>query len=261
MNFRERLNGRQIDEGEWHYHLGKELNGGFGGTNGGVLAAICVNVARCVSPGRRPVGLDARFIRGFRPGVATVVATVLNEGRTLTTLSVDITDEGGKLCTRGTVALVNPDALASIHMDAVASPDAEELRTFATGRIWREPPAQEIPLIKTFRPRFLGKISRGTATAVETIWDQTDTLEEASCIAADISVGPPVAAAMAGRSLLIPNPDLSLRFTGADGNPSWLVSTCRLASLNDGIATTDLEVRDGAGLVAVGVSTTTCLKS
>jgi hypothetical protein len=70
-----------------------------------------------------------------------------------------------------------------------------------------------------------------------------------------------VAAALAGQLLATPNPDISLRFSGADGNPSWLVSTCRLESLNAGIATTRLEVRDGTTLVAVGVSTTTCLKS
>lgn len=260
MNFQERLNGQPNIDGEWQYQLEEALNGGFGGTNGGVLAAICVNVSRSVSPGRQPIGIDARFIRGFRPGVARVIPTILNEGRTLTTVSVDIINGDGKLTTRGTVSLVNPDALGNIEADDVETAEGE-LKAFEDGRIWREPPKQPIPLIKTFSPRFLGKNSRGTATAVDIIWNETGALEEASCIAADISVGPPVAAALGGKPLAIPNPDISLRFTGARGNPSWLVSTCRLESFNAGIATTRLEVRDGTTLVAVGVSTTTCLKS
>lgn len=263
MNFQERINGRPINDGalkgEWQYLLDEELNGGFGGTNGGVLAAICVNVARAVSPARRPIGLDARFIRGFRPGVAQVIPTILNEGRTLTTVSVDILNKEGKLTTRGTVSLVNPGALGEVDTDDIA-PAEGDLKAFEEGRIWREPPRQPIPLIRTFSPRFLGKNSRGTATAVDIIWKDAGTLEEASCIAADISVGPPVAAALGGMPLAIPNPDISLRFTGASGNPSYLVSTCRLESFNSGLATTRLEVRDGATLVAVGVSTTTCLK-
>jgi acyl-coenzyme A thioesterase PaaI-like protein len=263
MNFQERLKGQPVSDGEtgeWHYHLDRELNGGFGGTNGGVLAAICVNVSRKVSPGRQPIGIDARFIRGFRPGVARVIPTILNEGRTLTTVSVDIIDDRGKLATRGTVSLVNPDSLGDIGASDVERAEGE-LKAYEDGRIWREPPKQEIPLIRTFSPRFLGRNSRGTATAVDTIWTDSGTLAEASCIAADISVGPPVAAALGGKPLAIPNPDLSLRFTGASGNPCWLLSTCRLESFNAGVATTSLEVRDGARLVAVGVSTTTCLKS
>ncbi len=263
MNFQERLNGQSIangETGEWQYQLVEALNGGFGGTNGGVLAAICVNVSRGVSPGRQPTGIDARFIRGFRPGVARVIPTILNEGRVLTTVSVDIINDQGKLATRGTVTLVKFDALGDVVADDVEKAEGE-LKAYEEGRIWREPPKQAIPLIKTFSPRFLGRNARGTATAVDTIWNETNTVEEASCIAADISVGPPVAAALGGKPLAIPNPDLSLRFTGAAGTPLWLVSTCRLESFNAGLATTRLEVRDGTTLLAVGVSTTTCLKS
>lgn len=259
MRFEQRLNSQHINNGEWHYQLGEELNGGFGGTNGGVLAAICVNVARNLAPGRRPIGVDARFIRGFRPGTARVVTTVLNEGRTLSIVSVDIFNNE-KLTTRGTVSLVALEALENVDTDDI-QPAEGELKSYQEGRVWREPSSQKIPLIQTFKPRQLGKNSRGTATAVDTIWDEQGALEEASCIAADISVGPPVAAALGGKRLAMPNPDISLRFVGADTTPAWLVSTCRLESINTGIATTRMEVRDGNKLVAVGVSTTTCLRS
>lgn len=260
MKFQERLNGQQLENGEWQYQLEEDINGGFGGSNGGVLAAICVNAARSVAIGRRPLGIDARFIRGFRPGTARVIPTVLNAGRSLTVVSVDIMTDQGKLATRGTVTLANPESLGNIDSPDIPPAD-DELIAYEDGRIWREPSQQPIPLIKTFSPRFLGKTSRGTATAVDTIWDEAGVLEESSCIAADISVGPPVAAALGGKRLAIPNPDISLRFTGADGHPSWLLSTCRLESIKNGVATTSLEVRNGEVLVAVGVSTTTCLKS
>ena len=136
MNFQERINGRPINDGdigEWQFQLDEELNGGFGGTNGGVLAAICVNVSRHVSSGRQPIGIDARFIRGFRPGVAKVIPTILNEGRTLTTVSVDIINEQGKLTTRGTVSLVNPDALGDVEADDVERAEGD-LKAFEDGR-------------------------------------------------------------------------------------------------------------------------------
>ncbi len=46
MNFEQRLGAEQTRDNQWLYRLGVELNGGFGGTNGGVLAAVCVNAAR-----------------------------------------------------------------------------------------------------------------------------------------------------------------------------------------------------------------------
>lgn len=259
MNFEQRLGGKQTGDNEWQYQLAVELNGGFGGTNGGVLAAICVNSARTASGHRQPVGLDARFIRGFRPGTARVVAIELNRGRTLSTISIDIFDAAGKLTTRGTVSLVDPEALSAVDSEDVAYPEGA-LKSYGDGKIWREPPGQPIPLIETFKPRFLGKNLSGIATGVDVIWDEGNSLEEACCIAADISVGPPVASAMAGKPVPIPNPDLSLRFTTSGDLPAWLLSTCRLESINTGLATTRLEVRNGQKLLAVGISTTTCLK-
>ncbi len=259
MNFEQRLGAEQTRDNQWLYRLGVELNGGFGGTNGGVLAAVCVNAARRASGNRQPVGLDARFIRSFKPGTCKVVTTELNKGRTLSTLSVDVFDEAGRLTTRCTVSLIDPDALAAVGSQEVA-PAEGSLTPFDEGKLWREPQGQPIPLIETFKPRFLGRNSQGMATGVNVIWDEGNSLEEACCIAADISVGPPVASALAGKRVPTPNPDLSLRFTSSGDLPASLVSTCRLESLNAGLATTRLEVRNGERLLAVGVSTTTCLK-
>lgn len=259
MNFQDRIRGTQQDSGEWQFDLAEELNGGFGGTNGGTLAAICVFVARTVGHGRIPAGVDAKFIRGFRPGKARVVPTVLNEGRTLSTVSVDIFTEEGKLSTRGTVTMVAPEALAEVDKDG-ERPGLEKLKTFEESKIWPEPTNQPIPLIATFSPRFMGAGEAGIATGTRVIWDDADATAEAACIAADISVGPPVASALRGMPLAMPNPDISLRFTGASATGGHLVSTCRLDAVTGGLATTSLDVRDGETLIAVGVSTTTCLK-
>ncbi len=260
MDFAQRLQGTASEDGEWRFDLAEELNGGFGGTNGGNLAAICVFAARALAPGRKPVSLDARFIRSFRPGLARVVPTVLNAGRTLTTISVDIFTAEGKLATRGTVSLVVREALAEFSVTTDA-PAGNGLMAYGTGKPWRHPGKNyRIPLIDTFAPEYLGKRDSAIATGVKVIWEDPSASVEAACVAADISVGPPVASQLSGQQLAIPNPDLSLRFTGNEATADHVVSLCRLESLANGLATTSLEVRAGDELLAVGISTTTCLK-
>lgn len=261
MNFAERIGGTEIGNGDWQFDLAEELNGGFGGTNGGTLAAVCVHVAKASAPDRIPVGADARFIRSFRPGLARVVPTVLNQGRTLTTIGVDIFTEEEKLATRGTISLVAADALAEVDKPGASQPP-EGLEAYARAREWRQPKGHRgIPLIETFSPRMMGSTAGGVATGTRIIWKDPAATAEAACITADISVGPPVAGALKGMPLAMPNPDLSLRFTGAVAEGDHLVSVCRLEGVTGGLATTSLEVWSGATLIAVGISTTTCLKS
>ncbi|MBT4487949.1 MAG: hypothetical protein HOK30_20885 [Rhodospirillaceae bacterium] len=262
MKFSERLAGTPSGNGAWHFQLAEELNGGFGGTNGGCLAAICVFAARGVAPDRNPIGLDSRFIRSFRPGAARVVPTVLNAGRTLTTVSVDIFTEEDKLATRSTISLVAPEALAVLSQvqDQVQAEEGA-LMAYGDGKLWRHPGKNfRIPLIDTFEPRYLGKRDGAIATGVKVIWDDPDASAEAACIAADISVGPPVMGQLGRQRIAIPNPDLSLRFSGGVAGGDHMVSLCRLESLTAGLATTSLEVRADGALLAVGISTTTCLK-
>ncbi len=260
MKFAERLRGLPGEDGTWTFDLAEELNGGFGGTNGGNLAAISVFAARGVAPGRRPIGLDARFIRSFRPGLARVVPSVLNAGRTLSTVSVDIFTDQDKLATRATISLVAPEALAELSVPSDGEPGGG-LMAYADGKPWRHPSeSYRIPLIDTFAPRYLGKQNGAIATGVKVIWDDPDACIEAACIAADISVGPPVASQLGGQQLAIPNPDLSLRFTGSEVEADHMVSLSRLESLVSGQATTSLTVSAGETLLAAGISTTTILK-
>ena len=259
MKVLEFLGGKPAGNGEWHYDLGRELHGAFGGANGGVVGAVCVNVARSLSPGRAPASLDVRFIRGLTEGTARVVPVMLHEGRTLSVISVDIFDSRGKLCTRATVSMANLEALEPFEHAGFAGVP-EGWKSYADGKPWAKPGSGvEVPLIDTFGPRLVGNDARGYATEVKVHWDEPGTCAEAACIAADISVGPPVGSALGGRPIPIPNPDLTLRFCAEPPLPRTMISACRLEHISRGIASTRIEVRAGSQLVAIGVSTTTLL--
>lgn len=253
------LGGKKQSDGSWRFDLGRELHGAFGGANGGVVAATCLATARDAVPGRVPAGLDARFLRGLTAGAARAVATILHEGRTLATVSVDLFDEREKLCTRGTVSFVEPSALASVDERGLASAP-KGWCSHAEGKPWARPGSGiRVPLIETFDPHVVGKDERGIATSVRVLWDEPGTCAEAACIAADISVGPPVGAATGGRPIPIPNPDLSLRFNATEELPPTLVAAARLERVQAGLALTRIEVRAPNALVAIGISCTTML--
>jgi len=258
MNFEERFGAAALNDNAWQFKLKEDWNGGFGGTTGGVLSALTVFAARGLAPGRFPSSVDSRFIRGFRPGLARVVPTLVNEGRSISTVMVDILNEEDKLCTRSTVTLIVADALAEVDAEDGAG-ELKGMRPLSEAKVWPQSKNRPIPLIDTFQPAFMGVDERGTATKVDVVWDE-DGLAEAICIAADLSVGPPVARALRGKPLAMPNPDLSLRFCREVELPTYLVASCRLDSLQRGLATTRIEVRAQDQLVASGVSTTTCLK-
>lgn len=259
MKVLEFLRGTPAGNGEWHYDLGRELHGAFGGANGGVVGATCVSAARSLSPGRAPASLDVRFIRGLTEGTARVVPVMLHEGRTLSIVNVDIFDAKGKLCTRATVSLANLEALEPFeHAGFAGAPQG--WTSYDQGKPWAKPGSGvEVPLIGTFDPRLVGNDDRGYATEVKVHWDEPGTCAEAACIAADISVGPPVGSALGGKPIPIPNPDLTLRFCAEPPLPKTMISACRLEYISRGIASTRIEVRAGAQLVAIGVSTTTLL--
>lgn len=260
MKFADFFDGSRQSPGDWRFDLPDSVNGAFGGTNGGVLAALAVHVARDVAPGRRAAGVDARFIRGFRPGTANVIASIVNEGRTLSTVQVDVSNSDGKLCTRALVSLVNPETLADLDHEGAERPSG--LLAVSDGTPWAQPkPPMIIPLLDTFEPTFCGKTSAGTATAAKTVWDGDESCAEAVCIAADLSVGPPVARAVKGHRVGTPNPDISLRFGAEVDLPEFLIACCKLQSLVAGLASTAIEVWAGSSLLATGVSTTTCIRS
>lgn len=260
MKLLEFLQGKPTKDGNWSFNIGRELHGAFGGANGGVVGATCIAAARSVARDRIPTSLDVRFIRGLTEGAATVVPTLLHAGRTLSIISVDIFDSHNKLCTRATVSLANPEALEPLdHTDASAIPKG--LTSYEAGKPWNKPTSGvEVPLIDTFGPRLVGNDESGFSTEIKVLWQEPGTCAEAACIAADISVGPPVGAFVRGKQIPIPNPDLTLRFCANPELGATVISTCRLEGIERGIASTRMTVHADGSLLAVGVSTTTLLQ-
>ena len=82
---------------------------------------------------------------------------------------------------------------------------------------------------------------------------------EGACLAADLSVGPPVDAVIPrGTWVPHPNPDLSLRFLGPPEGP-YLVAIALCREISGGLATVETEVWQQQSLVATGISTSLLL--
>lgn len=244
------------DDGVWTFELMERFNGAFGGTNGGTLTALSVYVARQISA-RQPTSIDSRYLRSFRPGLARVVPSVLNEGRTLSVVGIDIVDENDNVCCHSTVTLVDPAALAtSLEHPAIEPPPA--LAAAQDQRPWVAPAAQAIPLIATYRPTQLARNGAATVTGIDIPWGEPGTSAEAACIAADMSVGPPVARIVRS-SASTPNPDLSLRFCASLDEVTRPYASCNVERVAGGLATTRISVWSEQQLLAVGISTTTCI--
>jgi len=171
---------------------------------------------------------------------------------------VSIYDSDDRLCSYSSVTLVEPTALATdIVRGEFIPPDA--LADIEQGKPWRQPPAGDgIPLIDTFEPTSLLRTDDTTTIASKVIWQEPGTFAEASCIAADLSVGPPVAGAIKGAAAT-PNPDLSLRFCGETALGERLTSSCTLQNIDRGLATTRIRVWHQSTLLAIGISSTTCI--
>ena len=260
MDALEFLQGSPRDDGTWRFDIGRERHGAFGGAFGGLVAACTVAVARATTPGRTPVSLDARFLRGLPAGEARVVPTIVHTGRSLSCVQVDVVDAADRLATRATLYLVDPARLEPLE-HAGRDHDAPEASAWAEGAPWRSPPGNDVPIITTFAPRAVGRDgARGIATALRVPWDDDDAGAEAACLAADICVGPPVAGAFPGRATPAPNPDLSLRFAGELAGPE-VVGWGRLDRMHHGVALVRIEVRSGAELLATGVSCSLVLAS
>lgn len=240
----------------WEFSIGRELHGAFGGAFGGALAACTIIAARPLAGGLVPAALDVRFLRGLNAGTARVVPTLIHKGRSLSCVSVDVVDDRDKLTTRSTISFIDPTVLHVLDHEGASgrwTPSRDD-----GGVVWKQPPGVEVPIIESLGPRAVGLDDRGIATALRVPWDEPGASAEASCLAADICVGPPVAGACEGKWIPHPNPDLSLRFMGEVNTPE-VVGIGRLERIEAGLAGVRVEVRSGGALVAIGVSSSMLL--
>jgi acyl-coenzyme A thioesterase PaaI-like protein len=251
------LGGEPTAEGEWRFSMGRELYGAFGGVFGGAVAAASLTTARSLAPGRVPAALDCRFLRSLPEGAARAMATVVHDGRTLSCVSVDVLDQRERIATRATVSFVDPAVLNPLDHAGASSP-VPSWTEVENGARWRQPPGVEAPIIETLEPEVIGRDDRGVATAIRVPWQPGGAGAEAACLAADLCVGPPVAAAFPDRWIPHPNPDLSLRFAAAPQDER-VVAAGRLERIAAGLAVVRIEVWSGAELAAAGVSTSLLL--
>ena len=233
----------------WRFEIGRELHGAFGGAFGGVVAAATIVAARSVAEGRVPSAIDCRFLRGLTAGTATAEPTVVHTGRSLSCVSVDLIAPDGRLATRSTISLVDPAALAAID-DA---PITAEPVDYDAATPW--PRAVPAPILDVLDPR-----NADGATAVRVPWDDTGWDAEAACLAADMCVGPPVAAVAMRHGAPHPNPDLSLRISGTVDS-DIVVGRGTLERVERGLATVSITVTAAGHVVGSGVSSSLLLRT
>jgi acyl-coenzyme A thioesterase PaaI-like protein len=247
-----------IGPGSFRFALGRELHGAFGGAFGGVIAACTVVTARDVAPGRVPVGIDLRFLRGLPAGEAVAEASVVHAGRSISVVAVDLNAPDGRHSARATVSLVEPSALHQLDVDSTAA----ELvpARYDSAPSWPQMTSREIPILATLAPRILGRVGDGIASALRLPWEpDRTTAAEGCCFVADLCVGPPVAAACVDAWVPHPNTDLSLRFAGDVPVSNEVVGIGTVERIAGGVAVVRIEVRSGAAIVAVGVATSLLL--
>lgn len=252
------LGARPGEDGSWRFELGERVHGAFGGVFGGAVAAAAVMAARPAAPDRRPFSLHTTFVRGLSTPTCTAAVEVVNSGRTVTTVAVDLHDERDQLAARSTVTFAAPEALSpQDHGGRVPVPEFE---AYEQGRTVKMSGAGNPPIVEIMAPRIVGEPSGGTAHAVRIPWAPDATsAAEAACMAADFCVGIPVGSALT-ELVPMPNPDLSLRFAG-DATADVLVGVGRLGGIDRGVAMTQVEVWAGDALSAIGLSSTVLLGS
>ena len=240
------LNAKPVGEGDWTFDLPETFHGAFGGAFGGLVAACTIFASRDLAPGRTPSAADCRFLRGLPAGRAHVIATVVRSGRSLSCVSVDVTDEAERLAARALVSFVDAGALRDVRRTGALPPGT--WTPFDDAQRW---PAVA-PIVETLSARTVWSGTEGFATAVRVPWDPAGSAE-AACLAGDMSVGAPLGSAAAGEGVSTPNPDLSLRFCG-EVTTDHVIGLARTERAAGGVAVVAISVWSGDALVAAGVS-------
>ncbi|HLG00695.1 MAG TPA: acyl-CoA thioesterase domain-containing protein [Acidimicrobiia bacterium] len=260
--------GAQRDGTATTFHLGDTHRGAFGGVFGGGIAAATLFAARAVAPDRRPVSLHCTFLRTLAPGTQTAEVEVVADGRTVTTALVRLTDGEGDLAAVATAIFAADDALYDFDAAPLKPP---ELDAFDAGWELPLPKDVEAPIMSTLPMRITGMPRGGFAHAIRAPWPDAVDVAEAAAMMGDYCAGLSVGAALGkeGTRIPVPNPDLSLRFTGE----AWgdlVVGVGRLARIDRGAAAIHVEVWTGpddrwaaaderVSLLAVGVSSAVLL--
>jgi acyl-coenzyme A thioesterase PaaI-like protein len=255
MKLLEFLGGEEMEDG-MRFRLGRDLHGAFEGAFGGVVAACSLVAARMLAGGRRPVSLDCQFIRSLPAGEVIARPSLVRTGRTRTVVVVDVGDDRDDLAAGAVASFADPDFLHPFDDAGMVRPGASVAYKEASPWKLRTDVA---PIVGTLEPRFKLTDPGLMATVLQVPWDGEDgTGAEAACLAADMAVGPPVAADLGDSWVPHPNPDLSIRFAN-DAAVREVAGIARLERIASGVAIVRVEVFSGIELLAVSISTSLLL--
>jgi acyl-CoA thioesterase len=219
-----------------------------GGVNGGYLMALLASAARAVVPEKPDaLAISAHFTSASTAGPATVVTRLLREGRGVSTVGVDLAQDGA----------LRIAALATMGV----LPSGDEGRSTATPPEMPPPEAcvvmpdevrAELPLTQRFEMRFdpaTAGFLRGEPTGeahLQSWFRLADGREpDALSLLVALDAMPPVTMAQ-GRFGWAPTLELTcmLRATPA---PGWLRLTHRARTFSGGMFEEDCEVWDSRG--------------
>jgi acyl-coenzyme A thioesterase PaaI-like protein len=249
------LNGSTTSDG-MRFKLGRELHGAFEGAFGGVIAAAALTAARTAADERRPIALDCRFLKGLAAGEVHARVETVREGRTVTVVRVLVDDENDDLCATADASFVNQDALHPLDDAGMVRPGVSV--AYAEASPWQLRKA-DAPIVNTLGPRVALTDPGMHATVLQLPWKEAGRAAEAACLAADMSVGPPVADDLGDHWVPHPNPDLSLRFALEEIEVPEVSGVARLERIGAGVAIVRFEVFSGLDLIAVGCSSSVLL--
>jgi len=87
---------RAAGPGRYDLEVPEHWRVGWGGVNGGYVAAVVTRAleATVADPGRRPRSLTVHYVAGCRPGPAGIAVQVERAGRSVTSLSARVTQQG-----------------------------------------------------------------------------------------------------------------------------------------------------------------------
>jgi acyl-coenzyme A thioesterase PaaI-like protein len=252
----EYLKFKEVSDSLFSINLGKEFFGAFNGVFGGIIAAGCLYAGRLVTKDRLPASLDMRFLKSMPQTNQLINVTVLNSGKTLSTLKIDVTSDLGDLFATALAGYVNPQMLFDSSLKAHPK---REFCEYKKAPIWQNPKNFIVPIVETLEPRFVHKQNDPPAICIEVPWSDDQYFQEAVCLAADFCVGPPVAKALE-KWLPHPNADLSIRFLQTDPSP-YLIGRGELKGLKSGLAAVDIEIFSNNQLAAIGCCSSMLLNS
>jgi acyl-CoA thioesterase len=126
---------RAAGPGEFDLDVPDHWRVGWGGVNGGYVAAVVTRAMEAVvaDPERRPRSLTVHYVAGLRPGPARIAVQVERAGRSLSSLSVRVVQAEATVAVALAAAAADRPGLRFQHRPMPEAPPPEELSGWPWG--------------------------------------------------------------------------------------------------------------------------------